>query len=344
MLNTRHTFQQTCLRYRLEHQSQEIEAVLRRYTSLQTAVTDGEVLSTAIHYHVSLSTPLPHRTCQAALTQALKTPVTLTAVPTGCIVTVPRPQPPVSLLDLLLTYAPQTAVLGLDATGQPVPFTWHPNTHVLIAGQPGSGKTTLLHTLVVTQALAQPTRFLLIQGKGSRELHALNQLPPAYRLGQVVTEVAQVSGVLAGLRSSRLPTVVVIDDVEQLLAVGKTAVLLPLLQLLHQPSVHLVVTTARPESDLLVCLADAFAVRLVGKTADAAQSQVATGWPNSLAEQLLGQGDFLASTLKGSFPGYFQVAYADAYDTGFLLGQLPVARQLAGWENGRMAACVTPVA
>lgn len=319
-MNTPHTFQQAGLQYRLKQQSREIEAVLRRYTNPQTAVTDGEVTSAAIHYHVRLDISLPQRTYQTVLTQALQTPVTVTAVPHGWTITVPRPQPPISLINLFFTYAPQTAVLGLDASGQLVPFTLPPTGQALIAGQFDSGKTALLRTLAVTLALAQSTQFLIIQGKGSRELNALNHLPPTYRLSPVITDVAQASRALAGLvrrRAGQIPIVVLIDDVERLLAVGKTAVWQPLLQLLHQPHIHLVLTTARPESDLLDCLAEAFTVRLVGKTADAAQSQMAAGRPDTQAEQLLGQGDFLLTTLNSSLPCYFQAAYADRYEAGF---------------------------
>lgn len=335
MLNTPLTFQQTCLQYRLEHQSREIEDVLRRYTSPQTAVTEGEVGSTAIHYHASLAAPLPYQTCQAALTQTLKTPVTLTAVPTGCTVTVPRPRPPVSLLELLLSYAPQTAVLGLDEMGQAVPFTLPAAGHTLLSGQRGSGKTALLQTLVVTLALTQPLQVLLIQGSGSEALDSLKGLPPAYRLGTVITDATQASRALAGLggrRAGQVPVLVVIDEVEKLLLAGKTAVLQPLVHLLTQPWVSLVLTTTTPDSDLLLCLADAFTVHLAGKTAD---DDLTPGGSARLTSQLLGQGDFLLSTSESPLPHYFQAAYADRYEVGFLLSQLAT---LSNGRNGRICS------
>ncbi len=333
-MNTPYTFRQTCLQYRLEQQSQEIETVLRRYTAPGTAVTSGQVISTAIHYHVRLDAPLPPRDYRAALGQLLNSEVTVSAVsPTTCTVTVPRPQPPVSLVELLLTYTPKTAVLGLDSAGGTVPFLLPANGHVLITGQPGSGKTSLLQTLAVTLALAQPNQFVVIQGQGNDELNALNHLPSAYRLAPVLvdhTQVAQTLTDLAGHRAGRLPIVLLIDDVEHLWATGGTAVLFPLLHLLQNPNIHLIVTTAQPENDLLGYLAELFTVRLTGKTADTAHTP---------AGQLLGQGDFLLSGANTLHTCYFQAAYADRYEISFLLGQLPAPAmppQLANWRNGRV--------
>lgn len=330
---TPYTFRQTCLQYRLEQQSQEIETVLRRYTASGTAVTSGQVISTAIHYHVRLDTPLPPRDYRATLTQILKSEVTVSAVsPTTCTVTVPRPQPPVSLVELLLTYTPKTAVLGLDSAGGIVPFLLPANGHVLIAGQPGSGKTSLLQTLAVTLALAQPNQFVVIQGQGSDELNALNHLP-SDRFAPVLadhTQAAQTLTNLAGQRVGRSPVVLLIDDVEYLWARGGTAVLFPLLQLLQNPNIHLIVTSAEPENDLLGYLAELFTVRLTGKTADT---------PHTPAGQLLGQGDFLLSGANTLHTYYFQAAYADRYEISFLLGQLPTPTtppQLVNWRNGRI--------
>ncbi|HEX6387242.1 MAG TPA: hypothetical protein VF177_21460, partial [Anaerolineae bacterium] len=81
--------------------------------------------------------------------------------------------------------------------------------------------------------------------------------------------------------------------------------------------VSLVLSTARPESDLFDYVGANISTRLVGQVANQLQARAATGVADSRAEQLPDHGAFLLVREKRLT--YFQAAHADQYDLSFLM-------------------------
>jgi S-DNA-T family DNA segregation ATPase FtsK/SpoIIIE len=219
----------------------------------------------------------------------------------------PRPVRLLPMLEQLRELPPDVAALGLAEDGHPLLIRLpSPDVaHMLVAGTTGSGKTVLLQAIVLSLALfnsPDDLRMVLIDPKRSA-FSALAGIPHLAR--PVIRDVEVAAEALASLvrlmerRSSPIPrVVVVIDELADLLMVGGAAVQMALTRLTQrgrEAGIHLVAATQKPASQVIGTLVKAnFPVRLVGHVLSVEDARVATGWPASGAERLLGRGDFLA--------------------------------------------------
>ncbi len=254
------------------------------------------------------------------------------------------PIPLLELLPLLQEVPPLTAVLGLAEDGRPVLLNFGEveMTHILIAGDEAAGKTSLLRTLALSLAMhnRQSQLQLLVcqHAPGTAtDLQPLSYLP--HMLAGVSTTVGESVQLFAFLCSEmdyrreqkvRAPAIVVlVDEIVALLEKAETETagndlisnITRLLQRGAEAGIHLVLATARPTARALSgWLKAELPVRLVGKVADAASSQAATGVPDAQAEYLLGSGDFVAASPAGVLR--FQAAYLSDYDLHLILEEL----------------------
>lgn len=251
-------------------------------------------------------------------------------------VEVPRDDPePVRLLPLYnqLTdeatdqppIPPVTAVLGLAEDGAPLLIRLpSPDVaHILVAGTTGSGKTMLLQAMILSLAMGNPPALrgevgggmslVLIDPKG----HAFRPFEGLPHLARpVIWEVEEMTEVLQSLvrlmerrgghgriggngsAGPQPPVVVVIDELADLLMVGRKEVqwaLTRLTQRGREAGIHVVAATQKPTTTVLGSLVKAnFPVRLVGRVTSAEDARTATGWSGTGAERLMGRGDFLA--------------------------------------------------
>lgn len=340
---------QARLRHQLEVQSLIVEKTISDYSPRPFRVTGGDVQGNRIWYEmpgeIALEPPvLPKRTIERDLRQRLGASAQLLRWRSGLRVAVERPSPPVDLLTLMQQYrvpvlGAVTAVLGLDGSGRPLQLDLARAGHVLLAGGAASGKTALLQTM--TASLAQSNRpsqlqLLIIQNPNDGGL-PLDGLCGDVLLRPVVTTVAGATHALATLadRLALLPVatpgtkpkgpriVVLIDQVETLLAAAGFAALEPLIRLLGASPetgapVSLVVSTQQPQNDLVRYCSNRWGTRIVGQVADAAQAEAAACQRYSGAERLSGEGAFLLVRQGEQRARYFQAAYVDRYDLSFL--------------------------
>ena len=300
----------------LEHLADRIEEVLARHR-VPGQVQGGIVTPRLYQFH--LTTPVGVKVSKVTgLTEefalALGCPDVRVYRAGGTIhVEAARAKPvPVRLLPLCEQAGevpPGTALLGLDAQGQPL-FVRLPApdvVHVLVAGTTGSGKTALARTLLVSLAYfnaPDTLKLILIDPKG-RGFGPLAALPHA--LGGVVStpeagaeRLAQVVGEMerrdrAGVSAPLL--IVAVDELADLLQTGGAAVenaLTRLAQRGRQAGIHLLACTQKPTAALIGGAMKAnFPVRMVGAVAGKDEARYATGLRDSGAEKLGGKGDFL---------------------------------------------------
>ncbi|HEX6386185.1 MAG TPA: FtsK/SpoIIIE domain-containing protein [Anaerolineae bacterium] len=325
------------LQHRLALQCSLIEESFRAY-SRHVHIADGYVGADWIRYDMlTRAAGLPLTALETALTQRLNCTSRIRQQGDRLVVLVRRPRPPVDLLDLLQSYRQLTSdrasILGLAENGRLVQLDFNQEGHVLVAGNSASGKTSLLRTLatsLVAASTPEQVRLMVIQGAAADGLAPLNYLPAAYLARPVITSAgeaarsldelaAKVTSVPADAAGPRL--IILIDGVEELLAAGQLAVLTPLTRLLAAKGpVSLVLSTARPESDLFNYVGANISTRLVGQVANQLQARTATGVADSRAEQLPDHGAFLLVREKRLT--YFQAAHADQYDLSFLMLRL----------------------
>jgi S-DNA-T family DNA segregation ATPase FtsK/SpoIIIE len=218
-----------------------------------------------------------------------------------------------------------TAVLGLAEDGAPLLIRLpSPDVaHILVAGTTGSGKTMLLQAIILSLAMGNPPALRGEMGEGM-SLVLIDPKGHAFRLFEglphlarpVIWEVEEMTEVLQSLvrlmerrsgygRAGRNgnagpqpPVVVVIDELADLLMVGRKEVqwaLTRLTQRGREAGIHVVAATQKPTSAVLGPLVKAnFPVRLVGRVTSAEDARTATGWSGTGAERLAGRGDFLA--------------------------------------------------
>jgi len=347
------------MRRMLEYQADRIEAVLAQHR-VPARVTGGTVTPRWIRFQVlppigarisrikglaeELATALDAPTCRVARQGA------------AVMIEVPRQDArPVRLMPLLrqLRDVPRvTAVLGLADDGAPLLIRLpSPDVaHVLVAGTTGSGKTALLRTMVLSLACRHPYRgelaLVLVDPKG-RAFADLEGLPQLAR--PVVTrpeEVVEALGSLVRLmerrdlaRESEPPVVVFIDELTDLMMVGGAEAerrLTRLVQRGREAGIHVVAATQKPTAAVIGSLVKAnFPVRLVGKVTSAQDARVATGWPGTGAERLLGRGDFIAVAEGKVYR--FQAAYISSDEVAELVAALTaegVLRLGAGQPEG----------
>jgi len=214
-----------------------------------------------------------------------------------------------------LTAPSVTAIpLGLAAGGRPVWFDLadERTCHVIIGGTTGSGKTVTLHWLL--------TRLLLQNGPDTLRVLALDpkrgELAPfahvPHLLHPITSNPLDVARVLAWVESeldrraatnTRRPRLVVIlEEVADVLKTTPTAgdLLARIAQIGRALGVHLVATTQQPGAKSLGDALANFPARLLGRVASATLTYGAAGRARTMADQLLGRGDFLLITADGT--------------------------------------------
>lgn len=208
-----------------------------------------------------------------------------------------------------------TAVpLGLASNGRPVWFDLadERTCHVIIGGTTGSGKTITLHWLL-TRLLQQndpaALRVLALDPKRG-ELLPFAHVP--HLLHPITSNPLDVARVLAWVEgelgrraatSTRRPRLVVIlEEVADVLKTTPTAgdLFARIAQIGRGLGVHLVATTQQPGAKSLGDALANFPARLLGRVASATLTYGAAGRARTMADQLLGRGDFLLITADGT--------------------------------------------
>jgi DNA segregation ATPase FtsK/SpoIIIE-like protein len=118
--------------------------------------------------------------------------------------------------------------------------------------------------------------------------------------------------------------VLMIDDVDQLVEMGGRPIIEPLTYLLEEgvnAGMRIVLGASNPDSNAIrPLLKNSVPVRLVGQLSDATTARAITGIPDSQAEYLRGQGDFIAVSNGMILP--FQAAFITDYDLHLILDKL----------------------
>jgi S-DNA-T family DNA segregation ATPase FtsK/SpoIIIE len=313
------------MRKKLEFQADRIEAVLTMH-KVPARVTGGTVTPRWVRFQV-----LPAVGAKISKIKGLSEELAAALDAHSCRVSrrgaavaveVPRDDPqPVRLLPLFRQLEdddggvpPVTAVLGLAEDGAPLLIRLpSPDVaHVLVAGTTGSGKTALLQTMILSLAMVNRPRQLvlvLIDPKG----HAFGLFEGLPHLARpVVREAGETiealhslvrlmerQGTRGGSRVGGRPgVVVVIDELADLLMVGGKPVQVALTRLTQrgrEAGIHVIAATQKPTTAVLGPLVKAnFPVRLTGRVTSIEDARTATGWSGTGAERLMGRGDFLA--------------------------------------------------
>jgi S-DNA-T family DNA segregation ATPase FtsK/SpoIIIE len=331
------------MRKMLEYQADRIEGVLVQH-KVPGRVTGGTVTPRWIRFKV-----LPALGARVSRIKGLSEDLAVALDASSCrvarqgaavMVEIPRDDPrPVhlrSLLDQLRDVPPVTAVLGIADDGAPLLIRLpSPDVaHILVAGTTGSGKTALLRTIVLSLAVRHPGRgelqLVLLDPKG-RAFGDLAGLPQLGRLVARAEEATEALGSLVRLmerrdarREDRPSVVVVIDELADLMMTGGAEAerhLTRLVQRGREAGIHVVAATQKPSAAVIGSLVKAnFPVRLVGKVASAQDASVASGWPGTGAERLLGKGDFVA-VAEGRLHR-FQAAYISKQEAAEIVAAL----------------------
>ena len=357
------------MRKKLEFQADRIEAVLTTH-KVPARVTGGTVTPRWVRFQV-----LPAVGAKISKIKNLSEELAAALDAHNCRVSrrgaavaieVPRDDPkPVRLLPLFRQLAdddkgipPVTAILGLDEDGAPLLIRLpSPDVaHILVAGTTGSGKTVLMQTMVLSMAMVNRPRHLmlvLIDPKG-HAFGAFEGLPHLAR--PVVREVGEATEALHSLvrlmerqatgsigNTCRQPSVVVvIDELADLLMVGGKSVQVPLTRLTQrgrEAGIHIIAATQKPTAAVLGPLVKAnFPVRLTGRVTSIEDARTATGWSGTGAERLMGRGDFLAVAEGRAIR--FQTAYVSPAEIQEMVSRVGNPEWRVGngeWriENGR---------
>lgn len=238
--------------------------------------------------------------------------------------------PSVDLLDLMAglpLLPPVTTTLGLCQDGTPIVLNFIEDEigHVLIAGRAQAGKTALLRSMALSAALTSRQAQLQLvalspsERPAGEELRLLSYIP--HMMLPLVRSRAAAYDALGFLsdemtyrlrhRRTRPTIIVLIDGLEAWLEGVALEHVAGLLQAGEQAGIHLVLSTAQPQSaglnELLRAHLD---IRLVGRVQDADEARAASGVRDSEAELLPGRGAFLAAA-NGAILTEFQAAYID---------------------------------
>jgi S-DNA-T family DNA segregation ATPase FtsK/SpoIIIE len=316
------------MRKLLEHQADRIEAVLAQHR-VSGRVTGGTVTPRWIRFKVlpamgerisrvkrlsdELAAALDAPSCRVARQGA----AVLVEVPRND----DRPIRLVTLLEQLHDTPPVTALLGIADDGAPLLIRLpSPDVaHILVAGGSGAGKTNLLQAIALSLALRHPRREelgLVLAGEALADLAGLYHLTRPVVTGDL--QGAEALGSLVRLAARRAergealtPVVLLLDELAGPLEAGGARAEQDLAWLLrsgHLAGVHVVAGTGELDNPAVRRAIAPFPVRLVGKTATAEEARVASGWPGTGAERLLGSGDFIA--LAEGRSHRFQAAFA----------------------------------
>ncbi|MGD1997160.1 MAG: hypothetical protein PVH62_10355, partial [Anaerolineae bacterium] len=122
----------------------------------------------------------------------------------------------------------------------------------------------------------------------------------------------------------RPPVMLFIDQLsDPMMLCGREAEqqLTHLVQRGHEAGIHVVAATQKPAvAEFGSLVKTNFPVRLVGKVASACDAQVASGWPGTGAERLLGRGDFFV--VADGRVSRFHAAYISQQDAAELVAGL----------------------
>lgn len=247
---------------------------------------------------------------------------------------------PLNLLALMVSVGkvrPLTMVLGASADGRPL-LLHLPSadvSNILVAGSEGAGKTSLLRALLFSLAARNKQHrlqaFVIDFDPAARSgefchgpLAAFSYLP--HLVEPVATTLKQAIQALDFLvaelayrldKDVQLPKILlVIDNLDSLLAAGQESLLNRLIHLLQygdQVGIHLVLALENPAGpftdQLLKCN---LPVRFIGRVPNEKTARAAAGIPDTGAEALRGQGDFVG--INGGQRFRFQTAYISDYD------------------------------
>lgn len=255
---------------------------------------------------------------------------------------------PVDLLDLMTVQsgvARPMATLGLNEEGHQVALdlTVADSGNILIAGVEGAGKSSLLRSMAVSLALTSRQSavqmVVIAPSEGGRErtsrrrvLFPMNYLPHLlFPVATSYNEAAEAIEYLAEETIFRAEErlvdpllIVLIDDVDKILAKGDERLRESLAELLDAPKeagIRIIMSAADVTSpELLRLVKFNMPLRLVGRMADANRSFLISGEPDTGAENLNGSGDFLAVSYASVTR--FQAAYIDDYDLHLTLTEM----------------------
>lgn len=351
---TSHASLEPQLAHQLGVQTQQINRVMEQYDA-EAEVVGGQIHQSSITYEIKSRLTIGWerlRVLKQDLLTALRSgDIGVSRGDDGWQLRLARPaEPPVPLMRLLASIgplSPATAAVGLSIEGNPVLLRFGPDevTHALISGDTNSGKTTLLRTIAVGLALnnrQSDLQLLLVEGQESQQTHGLlddsSALYPLSYLPHLLTDpvagpdaAGEVLHFLAAemdhrrTHKVRRPVIIVlIDHLVVLLEASEASLtddLIRLLQYGPAAGIHVVAATSRPASEAIdVMLRSNMPVRLVGQMADPEAARRAGGIRNTGAENLVGEGDFLA--LSDGECAHFQAAAISDYELHYQLTQL----------------------
>jgi S-DNA-T family DNA segregation ATPase FtsK/SpoIIIE len=337
-LDQRRQLQKQRLYHRLHLQSTQIEKVMNAHR-LPAQVSGGRVTSQTVQFDLQTQSSSGWdklRLLTLDLRHALGVPeISITRENGRLQVAVARPvEAPVRLLDVIAMVGElkgETAVIGLSTEGKPVLLSLNKG-HILISGVKGAGKTSMLRAIALSLALSnRPSRLQQViiapifeNNNAFAELEPLTILPHlSANIDFHIEESTQYLDWLVAEMENRLrqgetspKIIVMIDQVVELMVTGGESTsdaITRLLQRGARAGIHLILTTACPDSELLDSHLKAnLTFRITGQVTDAVQAAAATGLENSEAEHLLGKGDFLL--VERGQQQYFQAAYISDYD------------------------------
>jgi DNA segregation ATPase FtsK/SpoIIIE-like protein len=255
---------------------------------------------------------------------------------------------PVDLLDLMTVQSGITkpvATLGLSDEGHQVAvdFDNSESSNILVAGVTGAGKSSLLRSMAVSMALTSRQSALqmvvIAPSEGGRSnasrrrvLFPMNYLP--HLLFPVATSIGEAAEAIEYLAEEALfraeeqlthpVLIVLIDDIDKILAKADARLYESLAELLDAPKeagLRIIMSATDVTSpELLRLVKFNVPLRLVGRMVDSDRAFLASGEPDTGAENLNGSGDFFAVSYESITR--FQAAYIDDYDLHLTLTEM----------------------
>ena len=250
---------------------------------------------------------------------------------------------------------PLAIALGLATSGQPVWYDFgNPDlAHLAVGGTTGSGKSVALRWLLyrlVSQNPPSGLNLLIVDRKGhdlapqfGRSAHlrhpvVSDPLEGARLLHWAVTEMDR----RLAQNSSTPRLVIVIEEIADLMLINAdvAGLVARIAQVGRTAGVHLIVTAQQPGARSLGDALTNFTARLLGRVATATQTYGAAGRARTMAERLLGHGDFLLLTAQDEVRLQIpwldnrylaRIPHSDRVPT--LEGELPTAVRLADLQR-----------
>ena len=262
-------------------------------------------------------------------------PVSIRLMPLGILVDHPHPKPLTWRgLRGLFTLNPGQALLGRSYINPDNPWEildLNVSPHVLIAGMTGSGKSTLELMLAMTLMISTPVRDLEIYAIDlkNEDLAPLRSMPHVRRLASSPADAAEVIDYVHRIKDERVATgrgpyrriVLLVDELAEMQACPQAISQLErLANIGRSKAINLVVATQKPLTAIVGRMTKAnFTTRLVGRTADADEAEIAAGRSKTGAHLLPGRGAFLR--VEGIEPVRFQAYLLDDIGLRWLANQ-----------------------